>query len=78
MEELLLINASPTTSELMFLALISIPVALVLLAEFYYSKKDDEFDRFEVKNDDKYDPTPIDEKIEGKCSSFRSEKAQNF
>ena len=68
MEELLLINSVPTSSELMFLALISVPVALVLLAEFYYSRKDDEFDRFEVKNDDKYDPSPIDEKEAQKVS----------
>ena len=75
MEELLLINSVPTTSELMFLALISIPVALVLLAEFYYSKKDDEFDHFEVKNDDKYDPTLIDEKEAVKVSKKLKENA---
>ena len=75
MEELLLINSVPSTSELMFLALISVPVALVLLAEFYYSKKDDEFDRFEVKNDDKYDPTLIDEKEAVKVSKKLKENA---
>lgn len=68
MEELLFINASPTASEIVFLALVSLPVVLVLLAEFYYSRKDTEFDRFEVKNDDKYDPTPIDEKEAQKVS----------
>lgn len=75
MEEILLMNTSPNPSEVLFLALISLPVILVLLAEFYYSKKTEETDRFLVKNDDKYDPTPIDEKEAVKVSKKLKENA---
>lgn len=68
-------NTSPNPSEVLFLALISLPVILVLLAEFYYSKKTEETDRFLVKNDDKYDPTPIDEKEAQKVSKKLKENA---
>ena len=75
MDELSLINLSSTPLELVFLALFCVPILLILLAEFFYSKKGKEISHFDPENNGKYDSSLIDEKEAEKVSRKLKENA---